>query len=167
MTIGEKIRQHRKARNMTQKQLGELSGIAEPTIRRYELGKLNPKRETLTKIADALGIDPFELSDDLFENAFLSALQRAYGTDEEFRTAFLNDDVAIAILRNHNDRLLIEFYSMLNELGQEEAVGLIHDLTEISKYLKDIYTKSPEELKKLQENTKPLPYPPKEDPPQD
>ena len=54
MTIGERIRIIRKERNLTQKQLGELAGIAEPTIRRYELGKLNPKYETIEKIAAAL-----------------------------------------------------------------------------------------------------------------
>lgn len=54
MTTGERIRTLRKSRNLTQKQLGELAGIAEPTIRRYELGKLNPKYETVVKIAAAL-----------------------------------------------------------------------------------------------------------------
>ena len=55
-TIGAKIREFRKARGMTQKELGEKSGIAEPTIRRYELGKLNPKFETVKKIATALNV---------------------------------------------------------------------------------------------------------------
>lgn len=54
MTTGERIRNMRKNRKLTQKQLGELCGIAEPTIRRYELGKLNPKYETLERIAAAL-----------------------------------------------------------------------------------------------------------------
>lgn len=58
---GEFIRVARKAKNLTQKQLGELSGIAEPTIRRYELGKLNPKYETLQRIAKALGVSVLEL----------------------------------------------------------------------------------------------------------
>ena len=48
-TIGAKIRELRKARGLTQKELGERAGIAEPTIRRYELGKLNPKFETVQK----------------------------------------------------------------------------------------------------------------------
>ena len=61
MDTGTLIRNARKARNLTQKQLGELSGIAEPTIRRYELGKLNPKIETLQKIANALEISIYEL----------------------------------------------------------------------------------------------------------
>ena len=55
-TIGAKIRELRKARGLTQKELGERAGIAEPTIRRYELGKLNPKFETVQKIAKALNV---------------------------------------------------------------------------------------------------------------
>ena len=61
MGTGGLIRAARKAKNLTQKQLGELSGIAEPTIRRYELGKLNPKYETLQRIATALEIPVWQL----------------------------------------------------------------------------------------------------------
>ena len=61
MTVGERIRAARKAKGLTQKALGEACGIAEPTIRRYELGKLNPKYETLEKIASALGLSASEL----------------------------------------------------------------------------------------------------------
>ena len=56
MTIGERIRMIRKEKKLTQKQLGELCNIAEPTIRRYELGGLNPKIQTIEKIAKALGV---------------------------------------------------------------------------------------------------------------
>ncbi len=42
MAVGERIRQNRLNKKMTQKELGEKAGIAEPTIRRYELGKLTP-----------------------------------------------------------------------------------------------------------------------------
>ena len=61
MTIGEKIKTARIEKGLTQKKLGVLSGIAEPTIRRYEAGKLNPKKETLKKIADGLGLSPADL----------------------------------------------------------------------------------------------------------
>lgn len=64
MTTGEKIREARKKAKLTQKKLGELCGIAEPTIRRYELGTLNPKKETLEKIAIPLGCYYFELYGD-------------------------------------------------------------------------------------------------------
>ena len=55
-TIGERIRELRNERGLTQKELGERAGIAEPTIRRYELGKLNPKFETVQKIASGLNV---------------------------------------------------------------------------------------------------------------
>lgn len=54
--VGQNIRVVRKKLGWTQKQLGAKAEIAEPTIRRYELGKLKPKYETLVKIADALGV---------------------------------------------------------------------------------------------------------------
>lgn len=62
MTVGERIRHLRKERGLTQKKLGELCKIAEPTIRRYEAGSLNPKLETIEKIASALGVPAYELT---------------------------------------------------------------------------------------------------------
>lgn len=44
-------------RGLTQKQLGELSGIHEVAIRKYELGKNLPKEEQLKKIANALNVN--------------------------------------------------------------------------------------------------------------
>ena len=57
MTIGEKIKSSRLSKGLTQKQLGQLCGMADSAIRRYELGGANPKIETLQKIANALNID--------------------------------------------------------------------------------------------------------------
>lgn len=56
MTIGEKIKCFRTMKNMTQKSLGEIAGIGEATIRKYELGIRNPKPAQLKKIALALDI---------------------------------------------------------------------------------------------------------------
>ena len=68
MTTAEKIRVARKKAGLTQKQLGDLCGIAEPTIRKYELGKLNPKRETLEKISAPLGTFWLDLLGDSLED---------------------------------------------------------------------------------------------------
>lgn len=57
MTIGERIRELRKAKGMTQKQVGENCGMPDSAIRKYEHGVITPKRETLKRIADALGVD--------------------------------------------------------------------------------------------------------------
>ena len=56
MTVGEKIKTFRNIRGFSQKTLGELSGMNEVTIRKYEAGDRNPKPEQLLKIANALGI---------------------------------------------------------------------------------------------------------------
>lgn len=72
MTVGKRIRVVRKLCELTQKELGHDAGIAEPTIRSYELERLNPKIETIRKIAKALGI-PVELltGDQPFPDPFL------------------------------------------------------------------------------------------------
>ena len=56
MTIGEKIRAFREYRGWTQKQLGDVCGIIEGSIRKYELGIRNPKAEQLKKIAAGLQV---------------------------------------------------------------------------------------------------------------
>ena len=56
MTTGEKIRASRLNAGFTQKRLSELTGIAEPTIRKYESNRLKPKKETLERIAKPLGV---------------------------------------------------------------------------------------------------------------
>lgn len=72
MTTGELIRKCRKEAGLTQKELGERAGIAEPTIRKYESNRLNPKIETLQKIADALNVNVSELSDNVQHAHILS-----------------------------------------------------------------------------------------------
>lgn len=61
MPTGTKIKEIRKQKGLTQKQLGDLCGMADSAIRRYENGNANPKIETLQKIADALGCDILDL----------------------------------------------------------------------------------------------------------
>lgn len=56
MTVGERIRAARIRCGLTQRALGNRAWIAEPTIRRYELGNLNPKIETIKKIAKAMSV---------------------------------------------------------------------------------------------------------------
>ena len=63
MAIGERIRKYRIENGMTQKELGKKCGLADSAIRRYELGGANPKIETIQKIAAALGISIYELTE--------------------------------------------------------------------------------------------------------
>ncbi len=61
MGIGERIKAARIERGLTQKQLGELCGMADSAIRRYESDRGNPTEKTIWRIASALDMEPWEL----------------------------------------------------------------------------------------------------------
>ena len=62
MDIGQKIREARLAKGMTQEELGGILGVQKSAIAKYENGRIvNIKRSTLKKISDVLGIRPSEL----------------------------------------------------------------------------------------------------------
>lgn len=52
--VGKKIKNRRLELHLTQKKLGELCGIPDSAIRKYESGKITPKYLTLLRIAVAL-----------------------------------------------------------------------------------------------------------------
>ena len=57
--IGIKIRDTRKARNMTQEELGAKIGVNKAAINKYETGVVvNLKRTVIEKLAFALGVSP-------------------------------------------------------------------------------------------------------------
>lgn len=165
MTVGEKIRKYRKERKLTQKQLGELCGINESQIRRYELGlkNSNPKIETLQKIADALDMSLFEfLDDDYFdvatdeepgslerasdflENKLKSITDNKNISDKEKSKQIHDIQVQTEImaelhLRNFevgSENLLNMYFNQLNLLGKEKAIEQIEMLTKIPEYKK-------------------------------
>jgi transcriptional regulator with XRE-family HTH domain len=60
--IGNKIRNARIAKGMTQEELGKILGVQKSAIAKYENGRIvNIKRSTLKKISDVLEIRPSEL----------------------------------------------------------------------------------------------------------
>ena len=63
MSIAENIKRIRKLKGLTQKELGELCGINEANIRKYEAGKQNPKRETVERIAAAFAVSCVEITE--------------------------------------------------------------------------------------------------------
>ena len=64
MNIGERIRELRKSKNLTQKQLGDKIGVTAATITKYENNQLSINTDTLSKIAVALDVPMFALIDD-------------------------------------------------------------------------------------------------------
>lgn len=76
MGVGARIRELRKKKGLTQKQLGELCGMADSAIRFYESDRGNPTQKTLERIADALGVSWEELC------IFSVAVEQAQKLDE-------------------------------------------------------------------------------------
>ena len=62
MSMGQKIKEARKKKGMTQEELGNIVGVQKSAIAKYENGRVvNIKRSTLQKIASTLNLRPSEL----------------------------------------------------------------------------------------------------------
>lgn len=62
-TIGERVRQVRTDRGLSQPQLAELAGTTETTLSRIENGRVSPTLDTLINIARALDVRVGDLID--------------------------------------------------------------------------------------------------------
>lgn len=134
MTIGENIKRIRKEKGLTQKALGDKCGLADSAIRRYELGGANPKIETLRKIANALGVSLFQLTDGDYSSF----------TPEELRNDFLkaatplNEFQKMAVAKaTEEENNLLGNYRQLNTEGRQEAQKRVQELTEIKRYTEE------------------------------
>lgn len=57
MTVGEKIKQARKIKKLTQAEFAKKLDVSVPTLQRYENGVTELKPSTINKIAEALEVD--------------------------------------------------------------------------------------------------------------
>ena len=62
MSVGERIREMRESRALSQRALAKLSGVAQNTICAVELGKRPAYPSTLNKLARGLGVSPGSLT---------------------------------------------------------------------------------------------------------
>ena len=126
MTKGELIKAARKNARMTQAELAKRMGISFQSIAQWENGLRDPKIETIKRIANALGVDVYELLGDadreLFVEGEASALFRGVGKDYSF---------------SEPEKRLVLSFNRLNLEGQQKAVERVEELTEIPKYKKE------------------------------
>ena len=71
MTTGEKIKAARIERGLTQAELATRLNLPYQSIGQWERGVRTPKRDTLQKIADALGVEWYHLCEDNLAELFL------------------------------------------------------------------------------------------------
>lgn len=121
-SFSDRLKSIRLEKGLTQKQLAERCGIADPTIRKYESGKLNPKLETVKKLANGLQVDYAilmgwsRLEKRLAEEVgFMEQAERIGGTVYRMNRAF----------------------EQLNEAGQDKVITYAEDLLQIPVYYRD------------------------------
>jgi transcriptional regulator with XRE-family HTH domain len=59
--IGDRLRDLRKRKLLTQEQLSDRSGVGIATIVRVERNQVEPRGSTIRKLAEALNVEPEEL----------------------------------------------------------------------------------------------------------
>lgn len=137
-TIGKTIRELRLAKGLTQAQLGALCHppMADSAIRNYESGRMNPKYETLKRIADALGVPTRFLS---FSDGYmnkeeilltLSEFLNALPQPTHKRTA---GEYAVEPLSAQKAQLLELFHS-LNPKGQRRALSFLKVVAKVPEF---------------------------------
>ena len=153
MTTGEKIRQARVKKGLTQKQLGELCEIAEPTIRRYELGKLNPKKETLEKIAAPLGVYYLDLYGDDDSTEILSYVKAGIRLGLNHQVSDARDDFLKPFRGQgyeftETERQAVSIFNRLNGNTQQKVIADLVRLSLDPRYRKMERPQEPDEDKK-------------------
>ena len=121
---GDMIRKYRTEKGLTQKKLGELCGIADSNIRKYESGNQNPKIETLQKIDDALDIPVNRL------------LAGKIISRDELKEKLSEYGLTHLVPDTEEERTVLENCKKLNETGKKEAAKRVEELTHLEKYTK-------------------------------
>ena len=91
--LGNKLKNVRKTRGLTQEELSALSGVSTCHISKIEKGVMNPSYEILTQIAAALGMTPdyfFASDNDEDENNIQLLISLYKGCPKPYRKLLLS-----------------------------------------------------------------------------
>ena len=142
MTTGEKIKLYRKKKGLSQKELAELSGVSEISIRKYEADSRKPKIETLLKIADALCAPLETLSDGFRDIGNMLETIKTKNSLENVRNSYEN---------NENVQMVTNVLDMaIRDLKEdiEERQQLLDEESDWFESIKNIYNQLGHEPKR-------------------
>lgn len=121
--VGSKIKEYRKKKGLTQKELGEKIGVKHNTISAYEKGTISPEQDMLFALSNALdvGIDSFFPTKNETDD-FERALQMAKSLDIKDMN-FLNELIQKTLSLNEEERakfidsikFTIDYHEKLNK----------------------------------------------------
>lgn len=120
--MGQKIYQARKAAKMSRAALGELVGLHETTVKRYEDGDIkSPNFSKIQAFAEALNIEARDLIDHCIP---------AQVNDKEYFIFRAKDQVFLDSWQG-----MMDYYWCLNEAGQAKALEYLKDLASHPNYV--------------------------------
>lgn len=147
MDIGTRIKELRKARGMTQKELAKKTSLSIASIQGYEQKKYKPKLNTIAKIAvalDVLLLDLVDTDDPILQNEItaINIPDLNYINSVLRSTRSQNIYELNRILSDKNDIQqlfwdLLTNFNLLNEFGKKEAVKQIELFSKIPDYRKE------------------------------
>ena len=147
MDIGTRIKELRKARGMTQKELAKKTSLSIASIQGYEQKKYKPKLNTIAKIAvalDVLLLDLVDTDDPILQNEItaINIPDLNYINSVLRSTRSQNIYELNRILSDKNDIQqlfwdLLTNFNLLNEFGKKDAVKQIELCSKIPDYRKE------------------------------
>lgn len=116
-----KIKNIRKQKGMTLKQIADIMGCSPQHISQYENGKRLPKIKTLMRLSQALDVDIDDLAD-TSEQAIIDINENPenWGIDKN----------------THSKNRIDHAFKKLNTAGKKEAAKRVEELTELPRYTK-------------------------------
>lgn len=146
MDVGTKIKEIRKDKGLTQKQLAEKAHLSVASIQGYEQKKYKPKIETIEQIANALDVSISALDPDLYYTSTIRQFA-SVGDFDDFRQSLENklkkySENDLQALRKLDEshkyeKMLINRFDELNDKGKEKAIEQVELLTKIPEYKND------------------------------
>lgn len=127
--IGSRIKEFRKAKGITQKEMAKRLNIPYSTYSNYENNNREPNMAQIKAIAKELEIDIFELIDmsqyETHKKEFSEIIDRELEQWQHDKEIGYSEILDIELLKD---------FRKLNKTGQLEAKKRINELTEIKKY---------------------------------
>lgn len=137
-STGEKIKQYRKQKGMTQKQLSEKLGISNSMLSNYENGSSALTLDFLYKIIEALELTDDEKLDILGLSDLVDKYKNTYTTDKTPEGCFTYKDFFCMILDNYDNFKNFEIAVIDNNLCDYiDIVGML-DEADFSKFEKEL-----------------------------
>lgn len=133
--IGQRIKELRLKRSMTQAELGSLLGVQKAAIQKYESGAVvNLRADKIKKLCSIFKVYPlyfiYENDEDFFLDMF-GTVNPILKQADEIILKFLEDNYGFGVLH-----LLVKV-SELNSTGQSKVLDYILDMHKINEYLLD------------------------------